>query len=146
MKKGLQLLTISLIMIACSGKEKKDYSVKEESILVDSTSSNDPLTRMMQKGEKVYSEKCAACHQLNGNGLPPAFPPLANSDYLKADKARAITIVLNGLNGEITVNGTNYNGVMPPAGLSKEQAAEVLTYVLNSWGNKEGIVNYEEIP
>ena len=65
------------------------------------------------------------------------FPPLAGSDYLKADRDRAIRIILKGIDGPIKVNGSDYKGVMPSlaSSLNDQKIADVLTYVLNSWGN-----------
>jgi len=97
------------------------------------------LTKEMQveKGKQVYMGLCFACHQPDGKGLPGAFPPLAGSDFLKADRERAVRIVLKGLSGPVTVNGTTINSAMPPqeAVLTDQQIADVLTYVTNSWGN-----------
>ena len=56
-------------------------------------------------GEALYAQHCSACHQVNGTGLKGAFPPLANSDYLFADKARAVQTVIQGISGPIEVNG-----------------------------------------
>ena len=64
-------------------------------------------------GKVVYNQNCAACHQVDGRGIPAAFPPLANSDYLNADKTRAIRVVKGGLAGEVVVNKEKYNSVMP---------------------------------
>jgi len=100
----------------------------------------------MQAGEAVFLANCAACHQPTGAGLPGAFPPLAGSDYLLADPARALTGVLKGVTGVITVNGIQYNSVMPSQGhLSDQDLANVMTYVLNSWGNKGGDVGPEQV-
>ena len=64
------------------------------------------------------------------------FPPLAKSDFLMADKERAIGIVLNGLTGPVTVNGAEFNSVMPPMSqLNDDEIANILTFVTNSWGN-----------
>ncbi|MCX6951572.1 MAG: copper-containing nitrite reductase [Verrucomicrobia bacterium] len=97
------------------------------------------LTKEMQaeKGKQVYMGLCFACHQADGNGLPGAFPPLAKSDYMLADRDRAARIVLKGLTGPVTVNGKTINSVMPPqeAVLTDAQIADVLTYVFNAWGN-----------
>jgi nitrite reductase (NO-forming) len=97
------------------------------------------LTKEMQieKGKQVYMGLCFACHQPDGKGLPGAFPPLAGSDFLQADRERAVRIVLKGLTGPVTVNGTTINSAMPPqeAVLTDAQIADVLTYVFNSWGN-----------
>ncbi|HEY8995589.1 MAG TPA: copper-containing nitrite reductase [Lacunisphaera sp.] len=97
------------------------------------------LTKEMQveKGKQVYMGLCFACHQPDGKGLPAAFPPLAGSDYMLADRDRAIRVVLKGLTGPVTVNGQTINSAMPPqeAVLTDAQIADVLTYVFNSWGN-----------
>jgi nitrite reductase (NO-forming) len=99
----------------------------------------------IKKGQTVYSTYCIACHQETGKGMEGAFPPLAGSDFLKADHKRAITTVMKGLQGEITVNGKKYNGVMPDFGLNDEQIADVLNYVNNSWGNKGKTTTVAEV-
>ncbi|MEM0517130.1 MULTISPECIES: copper-containing nitrite reductase [Aequorivita] len=99
----------------------------------------------MKFGKDKYMATCVACHQGNGQGIPNAFPPLANSDYLNADVDRAIDIVLHGLSGEITVNGKKYNSVMTAQALSDQDVANVLTYVYNSWGNNKTDVTPEMV-
>jgi nitrite reductase (NO-forming) len=96
-------------------------------------------------GRRVYGQTCAACHQQNGTGLAGAFPPLARSDFLNADATRAIGVVLNGLTGPITVNGTTYNSVMPAQGLSDDAVANVLTYVYSQWGNNGTVVTPAQV-
>lgn len=104
------------------------------------------LASQISAGEKVYQTYCTACHQPNGQGLAGAFPPLASSDYLLADKTRAINTVLGGLSGEITVNGTKYNAVMPNLSyLKDEDVANVITYVMHSWGNEGFQVSSAEV-
>jgi nitrite reductase (NO-forming) len=99
----------------------------------------------MKAGAIVYKTNCAACHQENGQGIPNAFPPLANSDYLMADKKRSIKVVKKGLDGPITVNGKTYNSTMPGLGLSDEDVASVLTFLRNSFGNKGDAVTVQEV-
>ncbi|MDO8366227.1 MAG: cytochrome c [Saprospiraceae bacterium] len=89
-------------------------------------------------GVMIFSATCQACHQADGKGIPSAFPPLLASDYLNADPKRAVTAITKGLSGKITVNGKDYDGVMPQQNLSDEQVANVVTYVLNNFGNKGG--------
>lgn len=96
-------------------------------------------------GKRVYDANCAACHQPTGVGLPGAFPPLAGSDYLNADKGRAIATVIQGRTGKLTVNGKEFDGVMPALVLSDEDIANVLTYVYHSWGNNKSIVTPKEV-
>lgn len=93
------------------------------------------LSERIAAGKILYGKTCFACHQENGTGVTNAFPPLANSDFLNADVNRAIDIVLHGKTGEITVNGKKYNSVMTAQTLNDEEAAHVLTFVYNSWGN-----------
>jgi nitrite reductase (NO-forming) len=97
------------------------------------------------RGERVYKVNCVACHQSAGQGIPSAFPPLAESDFLNADVDRAIRVVLDGLEGPITVNGERYDSMMPALGLRDEEIANVLTYILNSWGNEGGEVSPEQV-
>ncbi len=105
-----------------------------------------PDAAQLQAGEKTFQAACMACHQATGKGLPGAFPPLAGSDFLKADKHRAIGIVLRGLTGSVVVNGTTFNSVMPPmTQLSDADVANALTYVMNSWGNAFGVVSTAEV-
>ncbi len=96
-------------------------------------------------GRNLYARSCIACHQLDGSGLANAFPPLAKSDYLNANTDRAIDIILNGLSGEITVNGQQYNSAMPAQVLDDDQVASVLTYVYNSWDNNSTLVTPEMV-
>ncbi len=87
------------------------------------------------RGKMIYTTICMACHQAEGQGIMQAFPPLAKSDYLNADPKRAISTVLHGLTGPVTVNGAVFNSIMPQLGLNDEQVANALTYVYNQWGN-----------
>jgi mono/diheme cytochrome c family protein len=98
---------------------------------------NDQFAASKKRGESVYATNCAACHQAKGEGIPGAIPPLAKADYLMADTKRAIRQVVHGFNGEMTVNGVKYNSAMPAQSHLKDQEiADVLNYVMNSWGNK----------
>ncbi|SLJ84783.1 copper-containing nitrite reductase [Psychrobacter sp. DAB_AL43B] len=99
----------------------------------------------IKMGESIYASNCAACHQPDGTGVPKAFPPLAKSDYLNKDPKRAISAILNGLSGKITVNGQEYDSVMPAVALDDEKVANVVTYIMNSWGNKGGETTPEEV-
>jgi nitrite reductase (NO-forming) len=105
----------------------------------------DTKLERIKRGQVVFTTNCAACHQSNGQGIPHAFPPLAKSDFLNADKGRAIKTVTGGMQGKVTVNGSEYNGVMPAWSLSDEDIANVLTFVYNSWGNSGKDVTPQEV-
>ena len=106
------------------------------------------LTKEIQiaKGKQIFMQTCFVCHQVSGEGIPSQIPPLAKSDFLMADKERAIRIVLQGQTGELEVNGKKYNGTMMPLNnLSDEEIANVLTYVRNSFGNSGDAVSVDAV-
>jgi len=106
------------------------------------------LTKEQQvaAGQVLFKGTCSVCHQDNGQGLPDVFPPLAKSDYLLKNPKHGIEIALNGLTGPVTVNGKIYNSVMPPMSqLNDDEIANILTYVLNSWGNDGGAISKEDV-
>lgn len=99
----------------------------------------------LESGKHLFSTICAACHQPGGQGIPGRFPPLAGSDFLNSDKHRAIRVVINGLQGELTVNGRKFNNSMPRFPLSDNDIASALTYVYNSFGNSGKEVSAQEV-
>jgi nitrite reductase (NO-forming) len=100
----------------------------------------------IKAGQALFAGTCSVCHQANGAGLPGVFPPLAKSDYLAADAQRGTRAVLHGLTGKVTVNGQEYNSVMPPMNqLNDDEVANIMTFVLNSWGNAGGRVLNDEV-
>jgi len=101
----------------------------------------------IKAGQQLFTGTCSVCHQANGEGLTNVFPPLAKSDYLaKQTREHLISIPLHGLTGKVTVNGAEYDSVMPPMSqLNDDEVANILTYVLNSWGNPGGQVTKEEV-
>src|SRR6266436_478792 len=99
----------------------------------------------IELGRRLFTSICAACHQPTGQGLPNVFPPLASSDFLNADKNRAIKIVINGRQGELIVNGRKFNNSMPKFPLGDDDIANVLTFVYNSFGNVGLEVQPEEV-
>jgi mono/diheme cytochrome c family protein len=99
----------------------------------------------IEMGRRLFTSVCAACHQPTGRGLPNVFPPLAGSDFLNADKNRAIQTVIFGRQGEVVVNGLKFNNSMPSFPLSDQDIANVLTFVYNSFGNSGLEVTPEEV-
>jgi mono/diheme cytochrome c family protein len=95
-------------------------------------------------GSRVYAANCAACHQAGGTGIAGAFPPLAGHvpDLLKPADGRSYVgkVLLFGLEGEISVNGSNYAGTMPAwQTLSDADIADVLNYVSGAWDNGKSL-------
>ena len=104
-----------------------------------------------EAGHKIYFRDgyCTTCHQPDGKGLDPAFPPLENSIFVHGDPERLIKITLHGLIGPFELNGKNYNGQVPmtPFGglLNDQETAAVLTYVRNQFGNKSSAITPEQV-
>jgi len=112
----------------------------------EAASAGQSRTERIAAGQEVYQTVCQACHGVEGQGLPGAFPPLAESDWIAANEGRLAEVVLNGLSGSIEVNGQQYNAVMPPmAYLSDSEIANVLTFVLNNWDNPGGAVEPAQV-
>ncbi len=91
-------------------------------------------------GELVYSSNCQSCHQATGLGIPGAFPPMAGNvvNYAKDNRDYLVAAVLNGLTGEIDVNGQAYNGAMPAwKHLSDNEIAAVLNHIVTAWDSDD---------
>ncbi len=98
-------------------------------------------------GKQLYAQACSSCHGPAGKGVPGAFPPLAGNPTVTGDKAKLVSIVLDGHSGPIKVEGKTYNGVMPGFGsqYSNAQIAAILTHIRSSWGNSAPAVSAEEV-
>ena len=104
------------------------------------------LEESMQRGSEIYADFCVTCHLEKGEGVANTFPPLAESDYLVKNREASIRGVKYGQQGEIVVNGVKYNSTMAPLGLEDEEVADVMNFVMNSWGNiQEKMVTLEEV-
>jgi mono/diheme cytochrome c family protein len=90
------------------------------------------------EGLVLFNAYCASCHQGNGKGDNNRYPPLVGSDWVTGSGDQLIGVILNGLQGEIKVNGITYNGVMPAFGsvLDDHAVASISTYVKKRF-NKE---------
>ncbi len=148
--------------IAFSDILEEDQSVEIASAVAEpetiATAFPSWLSEQMESGKEIYMKVgaggglCYTCHQINGQGIPGAFPPLTGSDWVLGDKERLIKLSIHGLMGEIEVNGEKYNGVMAGFGiqaggppLNDQQIADVLTYIRNDWGNSASAISPEEV-
>lgn len=114
-------------------------------LLATGAAADDSAFQWRTVGAEAYANACAACHQPNGQGVADTFPALTahapellghpgGRDYLAH-------LVLDGLEGPITVNGKPFNGTMPPWGeaMDDAQLAGALDYALHSWGNDKAL-------
>lgn len=150
MKQSIATL-FSLFIIAgimsCGGEQKTEQNsgAKPQSMLEETATTGMTKEQKIEHGKAVYAKICQACHQANGNGVPNAFPPLVKSDYIAKDLKKSIDGVVNGLSGEIEVNGAKYNQTMPKAELTDDEIASVFTYVLNEFDNGGGEVSAADV-
>jgi len=94
---------------------------------------------VLDAGATLYETYCVACHQRDGKGDGSRFPPVAATRWVSGDPGRLIGVVLNGLQGEVQVEGQTFNGVMPPhAFLTDDQVAQLLTFLRQNFGNYAG--------
>jgi mono/diheme cytochrome c family protein len=114
-----------------------------------STESSKPVEETpLMAGKKIYNNNCAACHQTNGEGQPGVYPPLGKSEWVVGNKERLAALLLHGLAGPVTVNGSVYSAnVMPSWGgsLTDEKIADVMTYMRASWGNTQNATTTDEV-
>ncbi len=86
--------------------------------------------RRLARGERLFATVCAACHQLDGNGMAGLAPPLRDSEWVAGPADRLIRIALHGVKGPIEANGQTWDGEMPGQGhLTDADLADVLAYV-----------------
>lgn len=99
----------------------------------------------LSKGGKLFNTFCAVCHQKNGEGND-RFPPLMESEWVTGEKSQLIKVILNGLQGDITVKGKSYNNVMPQFNnLENEDIAEILTYIRQNFKNDASNVTIKDV-
>ncbi len=103
------------------------------------------LKASAERGKEIYLRNCISCHMEQGEGLEGIFPPVAKSDYMLADKKRAIQQTLYGVTGEMTVNGKSYNGEMNAYDLTDEQTSDLMNYIFNSFENKGGVITPADV-
>ena len=106
--------------------ERKEDALKQKEL----TSKQWTSDELYARGEKAYQTTCAACHQANGEGLPPMFPALKGSKIATGPIADHLSIVLHGKPGT----------AMAAFGkqLSPVDIAAIITYERNAWGNAVG--------
>ncbi|WP_183565105.1 c-type cytochrome [Mucilaginibacter sp. SP1R1] len=124
---GISLLLI-VLAASCQSDEQMEFN------------------RYYSGGSVIYLAHCQNCHGEKGEGLQALIPPLTDAAYLKNNKTSLACYVKNGLKGKITISSRTFEGEMPAADdLSPIEIAKVLTFVTNSFGNKTGLINLQQV-
>jgi len=117
---------------------KQDYAAwidakgrGEAVAMVESTTDAEaPAVAGELSGEELYNVSCSACHQANGQGLPPAFPSLVDSAMVNGPVANHIDIVMNGRVGTAMIGFSTQ--------LGDAELAAIINYERNAWGLNSG--------
>ena len=103
-------------------------------------------TEFLAKGKQLYEENCLSCHQTNGTGVPGLYPPLVNSEWVTGNDERLILTVLEGVSGEIEVDGYIYSEEMPAQDyLTDDEIAWLLSYVRMEFGKMKKYINADQV-
>jgi mono/diheme cytochrome c family protein len=102
---------------------------------------------VLARGSQIYQARCAVCHQADGQGEPPAYPPLAQNQSIEMESAvNPIRMVLNGGYPPQTAANPRPYGMPPFAQvLSDEEIAAVITCIRIAWGNHGQPVTPEDV-
>ncbi|MGK0365427.1 MAG: mono/diheme cytochrome c family protein [Saprospiraceae bacterium] len=90
-------------------------------------------------GFELYSVYCAACHGMDGYGKDKLAPPLVNSEYISGSKERLGMLLMNGVQGPITVDGKRYDlglampGLKDNSALTDKDILSLMIFIRNSF-------------
>lgn len=122
------------VVVKAVPREEYDAWVTEQTAAAEAerelTQKDWSMAELMERGEKAYATACAACHQPDGTGAPPAFPALKGSKIALEDMDAHLDVVVNGVSGSAMQAFGNQ--------LSEVDLAAVITYERNAWGNNTG--------
>ncbi|MGX1024042.1 c-type cytochrome [Psychroflexus sp. MBR-150] len=121
-------ILIGIVLSSASEKFEAGYQIIQQ---------EKTLEQSIEDGQWIYEDFCSRCHLPSGKGVSGVYPPLAKSDWLDDKVDESIAAIKYGLKGEIEVNGNVYNNAMTAQGLSDEEVADVMNYIMNSWGNTQ---------
>lgn len=137
------LLAITLISCGTRTNQGRDSS---ESPTISESATGTVHDAQDHPGKKVYDNYCKACHMSDGKGIKAMHPPLVNNATVNGKAGKLIDITLNGMMGKVTIDGIDYNGIMPPHNhLTDKQIADVLTYVRQNFGNHSGPITVDQV-
>ena len=143
------LIFVCSIQLAHSTNGFEIHPPQEIVELSDEERESQRLERKYDSGKKIFSLRCASCHQSNGLGIATQYPPLAGSEWVSANPALITKIILKGLKGEITVKGEKYGTSaavnMAAVPIDDREIANVVTYVRQAWGNDYGEMTTDEV-
>jgi mono/diheme cytochrome c family protein len=124
---SLLMLTLISIFYSCQTAE----SVQRDAYYVN--------------GRDLYIRHCQNCHGEKGEGLGELTPPLTDSIFMKKNKTQLACIIKNGISAPITLHGKVYEGKMPDFNLAPIDIAQLIVYITNGFGHKQGLYTSEQV-
>lgn len=126
-----------IVVKAVKEDEFKKWVAEQKAKQAKITSGKLSEEELLARGREVYNAQCAACHQVDGSGLPGTFPSLKESSIVKGDLDGFVKLVLEG-RGAMPAFGENEN-------LSNTDLAAALTYVRQEFGGKRDRITPEKV-
>jgi len=117
-------------------------------VLIVSCQSDESIEfkRYYSAGAIVYQGHCQNCHGTNGEGLSALIPPLTDTTYIKGNLKSLACNIKYGLKGKFAIAGKSFDGSMPAeADFTPIEIAQAITYISNSFGNKQGTVTVDQV-
>ena len=122
------LFSVMIIFQACSNELELNYQ------------------RYFVNGKGLYEKNCQNCHGPNGEGLGKLYPPLTDTLFLSKSKSALACIIKNGIGEKITASTLRSDNAMPGnAALANIDIAQIIVYITNSFGNKQGFYDQEQV-
>ncbi len=112
-------------------------SIESNYLVLEQSQNKTNLQKSINRGKEVYTDFCMQCHLATGKGDLVNFPPLDGSEWLIKKRKQSIHAVKYGQTGEVIVKGKKFNNIMSPLGLSDQEVADVMNFIMNSWSNKQ---------
>ncbi|MBT8135871.1 MAG: cytochrome c [Gammaproteobacteria bacterium] len=141
------LMFITLALLAgCSGAPVNDDEIPTTGKASSDCIDNKDWAYTANRGATVYADNCSYCHQGNGTGKADGVPPLAGNAALTSDPERGIRMILVTRSPDVGMHGMEYDEMVGLFDeLSERDIADVMTYVLSSWGNCTGPVTQDQV-
>ena len=103
-------------------------------------------TQDFSQGRELYNYYCSSCHLESGQGLRSLYPPLAKSDYLAKYNETVPCIIRQGMEGQIIVNGKDYDMPMPPMPkITAFEITNIMNYINHNFGNDLPFVKFVDV-
>lgn len=121
---------------------------------------SEELAEFIEYGREKFNSVCSECHGFNGEGAENRAPPLAGSEWVHGNGRMLASLVLNGVQGPISVAGVVYTdspgrgevqvesemvGFKTNEAVTDRDLAAILTYIRSSWGNAAPPIDEEVI-